>query len=214
MPPWNICLRKSKCGKYIPRRIRKWNEETSSGRFAVSSFGEPAKGSKGVELPCKFRMCPDRVHPVQNGMPFCETCLSSPPRFQWFLRGVDAGKAASERALLFPHLPPRKNLQKPPRGMIVVLWFFAGVGWRKAMLCFRWLFSACPFRRKITRLQSSRPAPIEYAGNINHNSCKNAGYICSTHHRLVSQFVIHKCKLFPVVLHTVQHCLTYCATKK
>ena len=110
-----------KCNKYIPQRIRKWNRETSSGCFAVSFFGELAKGSKGVELPCKFRMCPDRVHPVQNGMPFCETCLSSPPRFQRFLRGADVGKAASERALLFPHLPPRKNLQKPPRGMIVVL---------------------------------------------------------------------------------------------
>ena len=125
----DIFLRKSKCGKYIPRRIRKWNRETSSGRFAVLFFGEPAKGSKGVELPCKFRMRPDRVHPVQNGMPFCETCLSSPLRFQQFLRGASVGKAASERALLFPHPPPRKNLPKPPRGMIVVLWFFVENGW-------------------------------------------------------------------------------------
>lgn len=110
-----------KCNKYIPLRIRKRNCETSSGRFAVSFFGKLNEGSRGALLPCKFRMCPDRVHPVQNGMPFCETCLSSPPRFQRFLRGADVGKAASERALLFPHLPPRKNLQKPPRGMIVVL---------------------------------------------------------------------------------------------
>jgi len=65
-------------------------------------------------------MCPDRVHPVQNGMPFCKTCLSSPPRFQWFLRGVDAGKAASERALLFPHLSLKKS-SETPIGMIVVL---------------------------------------------------------------------------------------------
>lgn len=100
-----------KCGKYIPQRIQKWNGETSCGCFAVSFFGEPAKGSKGVELPCKFRMCPDRVHPVQNGMPFCETCLSSPPRFQRFLRGLDAWKAASERALLFRICLPSKIFQ-------------------------------------------------------------------------------------------------------
>ena len=124
----DIFLRKSKCGKYIPRRIRKWNRETSSGRFAVLFFGEPAKGSKGVELPCKFRMRPDRVHPVQNGMPFCETCLSSPPRFQRFLRGDGCVKSSHWKSVAFPHLP-RKNLQKPPRGMIVVLWFFAGDGW-------------------------------------------------------------------------------------
>ena len=128
MPPWNICLRKSKCGKYIPRRIRKWSEETSSGCFAVSFFGELTQGSKGVELPCKFRMCPDRVHLVQNGMPFCETCLSSPPRLQRFWRGLEVGKAASERALLFPPLPPKKS-SKHSKGMIVVLWFFAGDGW-------------------------------------------------------------------------------------
>ena len=124
----DIFLRKSKCGKYIPRRIRKWNRETSSGRFAVLFFGEPAKGSKGVELPCKFRMRPDRVHPVQNGMPFCETCLSSPPRLQQFLRGVDVGKAASERALLFPTSATKKT-SKDSKGMIVVLWFFVENGW-------------------------------------------------------------------------------------
>lgn len=127
--PWiDICLRKSKCDKYIPRRIRKWNVETSGGRFAVLFFGEPAKGSKGVELPCKFRMCPNRVHPVQNGMPFCETCLSSPPRLRQFLRGVDVEKAASERALLFPHPSPKKS-SETSRGMIVVLWFSVGDGW-------------------------------------------------------------------------------------
>lgn len=95
--------------------LRKCNGETSSGCFAVSFFGELAKGSKGVELPCKFRMCPDRVHPVQNGMPFCETCLSSPPRFRQFLRDADVGKAASERALLFPHPFPKKS-SKPSGG--------------------------------------------------------------------------------------------------
>ena len=68
----------------------------------------------------KFRMCPDRVHPVQNGMPFCETCLSSPPRLRQFLRGVDVEKAASERALLFPHPSPKKS-SETSRGMIVVL---------------------------------------------------------------------------------------------
>ena len=123
----DIFLRKSKCGKYIPRRIRKWNRETSSGRFAVLFFGEPAKGSKGVELPCKFRMRPDRVHPVQNGMPFCETCLSSPPRLRRFLRGVDVGKAASKRALLFPHPHPKKS-SETSKWMIVVLWFSVGNG--------------------------------------------------------------------------------------
>lgn len=88
--------------------------------FRSFIFGELNEGSRGAKLPCKFRMCPDRVHPVQNGMPFCETCLSSPPRLQRFLRGVDVGKAASERALLFPHPLPKKS-SETSKGMIVVL---------------------------------------------------------------------------------------------
>lgn len=68
-------------------------------------------------------------------------------------------------------------------------------------------------RRKITRLQSSRPAPTTFVGNINRNFRKNTSYICLTHHRFVAQFVKHKCHFISVVLQTVQHCLTHCETK-
>ena len=115
--------------------------------FRSFIFGELTKGSKGVELPCKFRMCPNRVHPVQNGMPFCETCLSSPPRLQRFLRGLDTGKAASERALLFPHLPPQKSSESS-KGKIVVLWFFAGDGWVENNALFQRIVFCSPITKE------------------------------------------------------------------
>lgn len=54
-------------------------------------------------------------------------------------------------------------------------------------------------RRKITRLQSSRPAPVTFVGNINRNSRKNTGYTCLTHHCFVAHFVKHKYCLFSAV---------------
>ena len=51
---------------------------------------------------------------------FAKLALSSPPRLQGFLRGVDVGKAASGRALLSPHSPPKKS-SETSKGMIVVL---------------------------------------------------------------------------------------------
>lgn len=132
----------------IKRRNFRW-------MFRSFIFGELTKGSKGVELPCKFRLCPDRVHPAQNGMPFCETCLSSPPRLQRFLRGVDAGKAASERALLFPHPLPKKifrNLQGDDSGFVIF-----HRGWVSGKQCSvsEDCFLLVHCRRKITRLRSS-----------------------------------------------------------
>ena len=160
--------------------------------FRSFIFGELTKGSKGVELPCKFRMCPNRVHPVQNGMPFCETCLSSPPRLQRFLRGVDVEKAASARALLSPHSPPKKNfrnLQGDDSGFVIFRREWAsGKQGSVSEDCF--LLVHC--RRKITRLQSSRPVPAIFPRNINCNSHKNTGYTCLTHHCFVLQFVKHK----------------------
>ncbi len=121
----------------------------------------------------KFRMCPNRVHPVQNGMPFCETCLSSPPRLQRFLRGVDVGKAASGRALLSPHPPPEKifsNLQGDDSGFVIFC-----RGWVSGKQCSvpEDCFLLVHCRRKITRLRSRRTAPAIFAEKINRNPTKD-----------------------------------------
>ena len=121
----------------------------------------------------KFRMCPDRVHPVQNGMPFCKTFLSSPPRLQQFLRGVDVGKAASERALLFPTSATKKNfkrLQGDDSGFVIFCRKWVSV---KQCSISEECFLLIHCRRKITRLLSSRPAPATTAGKITLNFSKN-----------------------------------------
>ena len=166
-----------------------------------------------MELPCKFRMYPYRVHPVQNGMPFCETCLSSPPRFRRFLRGVDVGKAASERALLFPHLPPKKSSETSKGDDSGFVIFRRGWVGRKQDAVSEDCFPPDHCRRKITRLQSSRPAPVTNARKINCNFRNDACYICLTRHHFVTHFVQHKFYLISAVLQTVQHCQTYCKTK-
>ncbi len=161
----------------------------------------------------KFRMCPDRVHPVQNGMPFCETCLSSPPRLQRFLRGVDVGKAASVRALLSPHPPPKKSSATPQgddSGFVIFRrkW----VNGKQSSVpedCF--LLVHC--RRKITRLRSRRHARTSFSGNMNRNFYKNTVSVCLIRYCFVAQFVKHRTYFISDVLQTVQHCQTYCETK-
>lgn len=168
--------------------------------FRCFLFRRAKWGFQGGRSPSgKFRMCPDRVHPVQNGMPFCETCLSSPPRLQRFLRDVDEGKAASERALLFPHTHPKKSSETSKGddcGFVIL-----GRGWVSGKQCSvsEDCFLLVHCRRKITRLQSRRTAPAIFARNINRNPFKDICYICLTHHRFVTQFVKLKHCFFSVV---------------
>lgn len=139
----------------------------------------------------KFRMCPNRVHPVQNGMPFCETCLSSPPRLQQFLRAWMWRKQPLKERCFFRIRPEKifRNLQGDDSGFVI---FRRGWMSRKQCSVLEDCFLLVHCRRKITRLQSSRPAPAIFTRNINCNSHKNTGYTCLTHHCFVLQFVKHK----------------------
>lgn len=147
----------------------------------------------------KFRMCPDRVHPVQNGMPFCETCPIIPATVTRIFEGCGCGESSLWKSVAFPTFAPEKiirNLQGDDSGFVIFR-----RGWVSGKQCSVsedcCLLVHC--RRKITRLRSRRTAPAIFARNINHKTFKDICYICLTHHRFVTQFVKQKYYFFSVV---------------
>lgn len=122
-------------------------------------------------------------------------------------------KAASERALLLPHSPPKKSSETfkgDDSGLVIFRRRWVG-GRQDSVPEDCVLPVHC--RRKITRLRSSRLAPVTNAGIINCNSYKKTDCTCLTRHHFVTHFVKHKFHLISAVLQTVQHCQTYCETK-
>lgn len=97
--------------------------------FRSFFFGELNGGSKGGEAPLASLGCA-RTGCIRCKMACHFAKLAYHPRYNFsdFWRVWMWGKQPLKECCLF-RICPWKNLQKSPRGMIVVLWFFAGDGW-------------------------------------------------------------------------------------
>lgn len=192
MPPWNICWHQSNAISTFPSESENGTEKLPVD-VSQFYFRRAKWGFQGGEAPLASLGCA-RTGCIRCKMACRFAKLAYHPRHDYsgFWGGADVGKAASERALLFPHLSPRKNLQKPPRGMIVVLWFFVGDEWRKAMHCFRGLFSACPLPEK------------------NHSAAKQATCSCGNCRKTDCTFIKNACMIPLSMFNTPPLCFTVC----
>ena len=178
-----------KCNKYIPLRIRKRNGETSSGRFAVSFFGKLKGGSKGGEAPLASLGC-TRTGCIRCKMACRFAKLAYHPHHDYsgFWGVWMRGKQPLKECCFSASASPKKSSETSKGGMIVVLWFFVGDEWRKAMLCFRGLFSACPLPEK------------------NHSATKQATCSCGNCRKTECTFIKNTCMIPLSMFNTPPFC--------